>query len=97
MDEWISKLDQLLAEPFVMDNRGRPEPHHVDLRESQSFYDWETEDGDFDLALTSFEADRAQLAQVLTYRYGPPERRDIRPYFDGEASPDARAPRCSSI
>ncbi|MEH1170080.1 hypothetical protein V6V47_32350 [Micromonospora sp. CPCC 205539] len=87
MERWLSTLEELLVKPFVVDNQGRPEPHHVDLRESQ-FWDWETREDDFDRALAAFEADRARMARALSLRYGAPERRYIRPYFDGDGSPN---------
>lgn len=74
----MSTLDELLARPF---RHGEPEPHHVDLRVSEAFYDRDT---DFDRTLASFDADRALLAHLLTGRYGQPEHKDIRPYFDGD-------------
>jgi hypothetical protein len=88
VERWMSTLDELLVRPFGTDEFGKIEPHHVDFRESQSFYDWETGDDDFDLALRAMEADRAMLAQLLVHRYGPPERKNIRPYFDGEDPPN---------
>lgn len=44
MDQWIAALDDLLSRPFGTDDDGGPEPHHVDLRESQDFWDDQTRD-----------------------------------------------------
>jgi hypothetical protein len=82
VDQWIAALDDLLSRPFGTDDDGGPEPHHVDLRESQDFWDDQTRDEVFKPILAEFEADRARLARELTSRYGAPQRKDLRPYFD---------------
>jgi hypothetical protein len=94
MESWIATLDDLLVTPFVVDERGRPEPHHVNLCESQpfpgQFYDGSgTGKLEFQRARERLLADRVELARMISARYGTPEKLDIRRYFfDGEGSPD---------
>ncbi|GLH96282.1 hypothetical protein [Phytohabitans aurantiacus] len=82
MNEWIATLDELLLKPFETGGGSAPEPHHVDLRVSQDFWDDETRDEVFGPVLAEFEADRARLAQAISVHYGVPQRKDLRPYFD---------------
>ncbi|MBB4692356.1 hypothetical protein [Paractinoplanes abujensis] len=90
----MTALHELLAEPFERDGPGRPQPHHVDLRESEPFpgqFHDETVTAEQDLqrAWAEFRADRDALARAISARYGPPRRGDIRRYFfDGDGSLD---------
>lgn len=90
----MTTLDDLLVKPFAVDERGRPQPHHVNLRESQSFPNQFYDDSgtgelEFQQARESFVNDRAELARMISARYGTPQRLDIRQYFfDGEGSLD---------
>ncbi|MEU4160825.1 hypothetical protein [Actinoplanes sp. NPDC026670] len=90
----MTTLDDLLVRPFAVDERGRAEPHHVDLCESQSFPSQfcdstGTGEIEFQRARERFLADRAELARMISARYGMPEKLDIQRYFfDGEGSLD---------
>jgi hypothetical protein len=83
MDQWLATLDELLVQPFGSqgDSAEHPTPHHVDLRVSQDFWDDRARDDDLEAAHATFAADRAGLAEAITRRYGPPQRKDLRPYF----------------
>jgi hypothetical protein len=86
VDQWLSSLDELLVRPFpVITHRvEQTPPHHIDLRVSQDFWDDETRDEVFGPIYSEFETERARLAQAITTRYGPPRRKDLRPYFYGD-------------
>jgi hypothetical protein len=55
---------------------------------SQNFWDDATRDEVFGPVLAEFEADRARLARAISSRYGAPERKDLRPYFEDDAPSD---------
>jgi hypothetical protein len=84
VDQWLSSFDELLVTPFPVTTHGveRARPHHIDLRVSQDFWDDETRDDAFGPIFAEFEAERSRFAQAITMRYGPPGRKDLRPYFD---------------
>jgi hypothetical protein len=78
VDEWLAVLDELLVRPF-------PEPpedpiHHVTLAESEDFFD-DVFYVRYEKVAKQFEADRERLAAAVTARYGPPERKDLTPYY----------------
>lgn len=79
MDVWLATLDALLARPFP--NPPAAPVHHVDLAVSESFWDDETRDAEVEKAWDRFEADRKRLAEAVSGRYGPPERKNLEPYF----------------
>ncbi len=83
MDRWLATLDELLVTPFRprADCAAHPAPHHVDLRASQQFWDDQTRGNDLDVAHATFDGDRDRLAAAITQRYGPPRRKDLRPYL----------------
>jgi hypothetical protein len=87
VDIWLAALDELLDKPFAagVDPDPSPAPHHLDLRVSQDFFDIYDPDETFTRIYADFEADRNRLAQAITERYGPPQRRvDLRPIYASE-------------